>query len=77
MIRLEFHRYLYAGEAVDAAAKRLDAYAELSRTQTATHWVIEVRAKSPARERQVAGELRNFALGLTVERGGVDAEGSV
>lgn len=69
MRELKFHRALYPGEAVDAAIGTFDGYAELTREQTASHWVVRVRARSAAAERQIAGELANFALGLTVRRG--------
>jgi hypothetical protein len=59
---------VYAGEAVDAACKRLDGFATFERQATDSHWVIRVSAAQG--ERRVAGELANFALGLTVERGG-------
>ena len=68
MRELRFHRAVYAGEAVDAACKRLEGFGALSREATDTHWVIRVQTEHD--ERRLAGELANFALGLTVERGG-------
>lgn len=69
MKELRFHRELYPGEAVDAAMKTFESWAELSREQTESHWVVRVEGRSAAAERRIAGELANFALGLTV-RGG-------
>jgi hypothetical protein len=64
---LRLHRELYAGTAVDAAAKKLERFAVLELVEEPTHWVVRVRCKTPARERQVAGTLANWALGLTVD----------
>jgi hypothetical protein len=64
---LRFHKKLYPGEQVDAAAKALASYATLDRAEEPDHWVLRVTATSPERERRVAGELANRALGLTVQ----------
>jgi len=69
MRELSFHRELYPGEAVDAAIKTFEPWAELTREATATHWLVRVQAQSEAAERRIAGELSNYALGLTVRRG--------
>jgi hypothetical protein len=66
---LKFHREIYAGTAVDAAAKKLAAFAEIELAEEATHWVVRVRGKTESRERQVAGVLANWALGLTIDEG--------
>lgn len=70
MIRLRFHREIYAGEAVDEAMKAFAAHAAFRRAEETGHWVVEVTANKPALERRIAGELSNWALGLTVRRGG-------
>jgi hypothetical protein len=67
VIEVRFHRAIYRGEAVDEAVKALATYAELERAEEKEHWVVRVVAKTPARERRVAGELGNRALGLTVK----------
>jgi hypothetical protein len=67
MKELRLHRELYAGTAVDAAAKKLEKFAEVELVEDPTHWVVRLRCKSPARERQVAGVLANWALGLTID----------
>ena len=67
MIELRFHRDLYGGESVDAAAKALAPYATaIDRAEEPTHWILRVNASSPERERRIAGEIANRALGITV-----------
>ena len=67
MIELRFHRDLYRGESVDAAAKTLAPYATtIDRAEEPSHWVLRVTAATPERERRVAGEIANRALGITV-----------
>jgi hypothetical protein len=73
MIELRFCRSLYSGQALDQAIKTFAAHAECTREMTDAAWVVEVTARRPDRERMVAHELANFALGLTIERGGPDA----
>jgi len=69
MKEIRFHRELYPGEAVDAAIKTFDAWATVTREQSPSHWIVRINARSSTTERRVAGELANFALGLTVRRG--------
>ncbi len=71
MRELRFHRSIYAGEAIDSACKQLEGFATLERAIEGEHFVV--RLTSDTDERRVAGELVNFALGLTVERGGATA----
>ena len=66
MTELRFHRALYRGEAVDEAIKTFDRYATLGRAEEDYYWVDWIEAESEARERRVADELSNFALGLTI-----------
>jgi hypothetical protein len=73
VIELRFHREIYTGEAVDEAIKRLARFAAFDRVAEPTHWVVRVTAHKPARERQIAGELANHALGLTADRRRPDA----
>ncbi|HET6584390.1 MAG TPA: HxsD-like protein [Nannocystaceae bacterium] len=75
MIELRFHRELYAGTAIDAALARLAGFASFERSEDGSYFVVRVSASSPARARKVAGELGNFALGLTVEGSGPDEGG--
>jgi hypothetical protein len=74
--QLRFHRELYQGRAVDAAVKVYQPYARFELREEPTHWVVEVSADDAARERRIADELGNYALGLTVrDRGGESAGG--
>ncbi len=72
MSTLRFHKELYSGMAVDAAMKRLERFATFEVAEDAKHWVVEVQAKRLEHQRQIELELGNFALGLTIERGGPD-----
>jgi hypothetical protein len=63
---LRFHRAIYRGTAVDEAVKMYTAYAEFELIETKDHFVVKIAGKSPVREKRVAGELGNYALGLTV-----------
>ncbi len=74
MIELHFDRTLYSGRAVDAAMARLQRFATFESQSDPGHWVVRVTARTAALEARVAGELGNFALGLTIERGGPDGD---
>jgi hypothetical protein len=77
VIELRFHRELYAGTAIDTALGRLAHFARFERAEDGEYFVVRVDADDPVRLHRVAGELCNFALGLTRERGGLDrAKGS-
>ena len=68
MIEVRLHRGLYPAAAVDEAVKVYGPHATLERCDEAEHWGVRVTApetSSPSRERRVAGELANYALGLT------------
>jgi hypothetical protein len=68
---LRFHRDLYKGAAVDAAAKVYQDYVGIELIEEDSHWVVRLTSDDPERERLVAGELGNYALGATVDgRGG-------
>jgi hypothetical protein len=64
---LRLHRDLYLGEAVDQAIGVYAPHGDLSRREDPSHWVVEITARSPERERRIAGELANYALGLTTQ----------
>ena len=66
MTVLKLHRKIYRGTAVDAALKVYGAYATFEQREEPDHWVVSVSAATHARERRVAGELANYALGLTI-----------
>jgi hypothetical protein len=64
---LKFDRTLYAGPSVDEAVKAYAGFAELALAEEPSAWVVRVTG---AREREVASELANYALGLTVRARG-------
>lgn len=70
MTTVKFHRTLYAGEAIDAAIKRLAHLATFETSEDDAYWVVVVRAASEVLETRLVGELSNFAVGLTAQRGG-------
>jgi len=63
---LRFHRDLYVGEQVDAALKVYDRFGTFTTSEEGEHFVVRLESKSAARERRLAGELANYALGLTI-----------
>ena len=70
MIELRLHRELYRGTAVDEAVKVFTRYGTFDLAESPEHWIVRIESKNSARERQLAGELGNYALGLTVKQGG-------
>jgi hypothetical protein len=70
MTELRFRRDLYAGEAVDEAVKVFAAHAEFDLSEATDAWVVRLTARRPERARRLAHELANYALGLTIQRGG-------
>jgi hypothetical protein len=73
VIELLFHRELYAGPSVDEAVKIFGPYAAFELEEEPEHWRVRITAGSEGRERRIAGELGNYALGLTVKAGGASA----
>jgi len=72
MSTLRFHKELYSGMAVDAAMKRFERFATFEVADDASHWTVAVQARRAEHQLQIERELGNFALGLTIERGGPD-----
>jgi hypothetical protein len=70
MTELRLHRELYDGPAIDEAVKLYARFGTFELAEEPEHWVVRLTAKSDARERQLAGELGNYALGLTVQQRG-------
>lgn len=70
MIELRYPRQLYAGEAVDQAVKAFERFARFDLEESPEHWLVRVHPHDPARARRLVGELHNYALGLTIQRGG-------
>ncbi len=67
MTTLRLHRELYDGNSVDAALKLYQPYGTLETSEEPSHWVVHITGKSEARERKIARELSNYALGLTIQ----------
>jgi hypothetical protein len=67
VIEVRLHRHIYAAAAVDEAVTVYGPYATLDRCDAGEHWGVRVSVGAPAKERRVAGELANYALGLTVK----------
>jgi hypothetical protein len=68
MKAVRFHQNLYRGPALDEALAVYARFASFGRSEEAPYWCVNVTAESPARERRIAGELANYALGLTVKQ---------
>jgi hypothetical protein len=64
---LRLHREIYNGAALDEALVVFAPHGSFERKDQASHWVVEITARSPERERRIAGALGNYALGLTVK----------
>lgn len=69
-VDLEFHRTLYNGLAVDEAVQRYRRHIECELSERPDVWRVRLRALRPELTLRVARELANYALGLTVQRGG-------
>lgn len=70
MTEIRFHQDLYVGSAVDEALQVFRKFAAFDRAEEPPYWVVRVSGPSDRRERLVARELANYALGLTVHRRG-------
>lgn len=70
MIERRFHRELYAPSSVDEAVKVFERFARFEVVDEGDYRVVRVTAKRPERERKVALEICNYALGLT-RKGGI------
>ncbi len=70
MREVRFHRELYRGESVDEAVKVLAPYAKFSLIEEPEHWLVQIESTTAARERKIALELWNHALGLTMRARG-------
>jgi hypothetical protein len=66
VIELRFHRELYSGNAIDEALKIFSGYGSIEQAEEEAHWIVRISA-DPAREKRIAGELANYALGLTIK----------
>jgi hypothetical protein len=69
-VTLLFHREIYDGKAVDAAVKQYEGYAEFELVESPDHWIVNVALADEDDLRALAGELGNYALGLTIQQRG-------
>jgi hypothetical protein len=69
-VTLLFHREIYDGKAVDAAVKQYGDYAEFELVESPDHWIVSVTLADEDDLRALAGELGNYALGLTIQQRG-------
>jgi hypothetical protein len=69
-VALRLARSLYDAAALDEAAAAFSAHATIDRADDASHFVLGVRSsrKGAERERRIAGELANWALGATIRK---------
>jgi hypothetical protein len=65
---LSFDRELYDGEAVDQAVKVFGPFATFELSENPEQWVVRITGETEARESNVARELGNYALGITIHR---------
>tara|TARA_B100001179_G_C18527826_1_gene375732 strand:+ start:750 stop:977 length:228 start_codon:yes stop_codon:yes gene_type:complete len=65
---LRFAKDLYVGEQVDAAVKVYGRFGTLELAEDEDAWIVTVDAQTDARTRRLAGELANYALGLTIRQ---------
>lgn len=70
MIELRFDREIYLGTSVDEAVKVYEKFARFELEHTDAAFVVRLEAKTQERERKIAGELGNYALGLTLRARG-------
>lgn len=68
MRTLRFPRAVYAGTAIDESVKVFGRWATFELAEEADHWVVQLTALVPANERRIAGEVGNYALGLTIQK---------
>lgn len=67
MRTLRFPKSLYPGEHVDQALKVYERFGTLERAEDEAAWIVHIEAGSRAKARRLAGEIGNYALGLTVK----------
>lgn len=70
MRELRLHKELYRADSVDEASQIFERYARLERADDDAYFVVRVAHGKESRERRIADELANYALGLTIKRRG-------
>ena len=69
MTELRFDKSVYAAAAIDEAIGLYASYATLEKSDADGAVVVKVTGKTDSRERKVAGEFANHALGRTIQAG--------
>ena len=72
MRELRFSQSVYSGRSIDEALGHFERFGQFERDSADGYWIVRVTGRDAQRTRRLAGELANYALGLTVERGGPD-----
>lgn len=67
---LRFHKTVYVGESLDEATKAFANFASFELTQADDAWVVELTPNNPDQADRIRNEFCNYALGLTIQRGG-------
>lgn len=70
MRELRFSKDLYLGEQVDAALQVFARYGRIEREEDEGGWIVRLHAGTRAKERRLAGEIANYALGATIRARG-------
>ncbi len=70
MIELSFHRDLYSELAVQEAAQAFAAVADIDSERSGEAIILRVESRYPKHERRILGELKNYVLARTIDRGG-------
>lgn len=68
MIEVRLHRDLYRASAVEEATRAYSAHGSVTLAEEGEYFLVRVEAEGV--ERELADELANAALGLTVEQRG-------
>jgi len=64
---LRFDKAVYAAAAVDEAIALYGPYATVEKSESDAAIVVRLTGKTESRERKVAGEFANHALGRTIQ----------
>jgi len=67
MPTLRFSNAIYDGKAIDAATKIYAGHATISCREEGEYYELDVSAPDPTRAQEVADELGNYALALSIE----------
>ena len=65
MTEVRFHREIYTADAVTESLRVFARFGTFARMSDGDYDVVQVTAKTPARERHIVRELGNHVLGLS------------